>query len=242
MITPESIQEKLENEGLIHFFSPEALDSLVRFTRRMLEFNVDLNLTKFVSDDEVLNFHILDSAYSLPLIKKIQKASSESWMDLGTGCGFPGAVLIAAFPQLDMTLMDATHKKVMAMQTCVESAGWSAKTLCGRAEEIGRDPQFRESFDGIVARAVADLQVVLEYAIPLLKPGGHLVNWLTESQFQFVDKSRHALEELKSNIVEKSPYFLMEGTQKRFLVLVEKMGKTQSHYPRGVGVPFKKPL
>jgi hypothetical protein len=68
------------------------------------------------------------------------------------------------------------------------------------------------------------------------------VSWLTESQVQFVDKSRQALEVLKSKIIEKSPYSLMDGVKNRFILVVEKMGKTSSHYPRGIGVPLKKPL
>ena len=242
MITAEYLSEKLSEAGLFSHLTLENLDSLARFTRRMLEINEGLNLTHFTSDEEVGQFHIVDSAHALPLLRKLQKGSSESWMDMGSGCGFPGALLIAAFPQMDVTLMDATQKKVMALKSCLETAGWSAKTQCGRAEEMGRDAGFRESYDGIVSRALADLPVALEYAVPLLKIGEHLVNWMTESQVQFVDKSKNALEELKSKIVEKSPYSLLDGSQKRYLVVVEKMGKTPSHYPRAVGVPSKKPL
>lgn len=242
MITAENIQERLEGAGLSSFLTPEAADSLARFTRRMLEINQDLNLTHFKEDAEVLSFHILDSAHSLPLLAQLTHGNLGSWMDLGSGCGFPGAMIAAAFPQSDGTLMDSTHKKVMALKASAEAAGMSVKTLTGRAEDLGRDPTYRETFDGVVARAVADLPVLLEYAIPLLKPGGHLVNWMTESQIQYVDKSKNALDELKSKIVQKSPYSLSDGLQERYLLVVEKMGKTSSTYPRAVGTPSKKPL
>jgi 16S rRNA (guanine527-N7)-methyltransferase len=243
VITAENIREDLEITGLNSYFPIESTDSLARFTRRMLELNENLNLTHFREDEEVLAFHIRDSAQVVPLLGKLFKNKAPgSWMDLGSGCGFPGAIVAAAFPQVDLTLMDATHKKTTALKTCVDAAGWSVKTLSGRAEDLGRDPMYRETFDGILARAVADLSVVLEYAVPLLKPGGHLVNWMTESQVQFVDKSNHALDELKSKIVQKSPYSLSEGIQDRYLVVVEKMGKTPSHYPRAAGIPSKKPL
>lgn len=242
MITPEAIQEKLEDYDLMGFFTKESVDVLARFTRRMLEINEELNLTHFCADFEVLDFHILDSAQALPVIQKRMKRPEESWMDLGSGCGFPGVVLAAAFSGMDLTLMDSINKKVLALKTCAESAGMNVKTISGRAEEMGRDPVYRETLDGVSARAVADFPILLEYAVPLLKPGGYLVNWMTESQVQFVDKYQHALDELKSKIVEKTPYFLLGGTQKRFLVIVEKMGKTPSRYPRAPGVPAKKPL
>lgn len=242
MITPDIIQLKLEENGLMRHFSQDALEGLCRFTRRMLEINADLNLTHFCSDQEVLDFHVLDSAAAIPLIEKISRRPDESWMDMGSGCGYPGVVLAAAFPRMDLVLMDSVQKKVLAMKASVEAAGWSIKTVSGRAEEMGREPVYRETLDGVVARAVADLPVVLEYAIPLLKPGGYLVNWMTESQVQFVDKSQNALDELKSKIVEKTPYSLPGVNQKRFLVTVEKMGKTPSRYPRTAGTPSKKPL
>ena len=242
MISAEMIQEKLEENDLIQFFSPEAVEGLFRFIRRMLELNEGVNLTHFTSDQEVLDFHVLDSAQCLPIARKMMKHPGESWMDLGSGCGFPGAILAAAYPQLDLTLMDSAHKKILALKSCVDSAGWSIKTHSARAEEMGRDPLYRETLEGVVARAVADLPVLLEYAVPLLKVGGHLVNWMTESQVQFVDKSEKALDELRSKIVEKTPYFILGGTQKRFLVTVEKLGKTPSSYPRTPGTPSKKPL
>lgn len=243
MISAESIRESLENAGLSSYLADSGVSALFRFTRRMLEINEDLNLTHFKEDAEVLSFHVIDSAHSLPLLGKLCKgAGLGSWMDLGSGCGFPGAVIAAAYPQADMTLMDATHKKVMALKTCVEASGLSVKTLTGRAEDLGRAPEYRETFDGVVSRAVADLPVLLEYAIPLLKPGGYLVSWMTESQVQFVDKSRNALDELKAKIVERWPYSLSAGLQERYLVVVEKMGKTPSHYPRSAGTPSKKPL
>ena len=188
-----------------------------------------------------LNFHLLDSAYALPEIKPLI-ANPQRWMDLGTGCGFPGAVLIAAFPQAEVTLMDSVAKKTKALEECNRSAGWKAKTLTGRAEEIGRDSHYRESWDGITARAVADFPVLLEYALPLLKTGGYLVNWMTEDQLKIVDNAQNALETLHSRIVKKVEYSLPGLNQSRSIVFVEKLGKTLDSYPRPIGQPSKHPL
>jgi 16S rRNA (guanine527-N7)-methyltransferase len=223
------------------FFPADSLSALTYFSLQMLQINETLNLTRWTEDEAFLNFHLLDSAHALPEIKPLVKGP-ERWMDLGTGCGFPGAALIAAFPSIEVTLMDSVAKKTHALAECLGAAGWTAKTLTGRAEEIGRDPQTRETWDGVTVRAVADLPIVLEYAIPLLKTGGYLVNWMTEDQWKLVDKAQKALELLRCKIVQKAPYSLPGLNQLRLIVIVEKLGKTPDSYPRPVGLPSKKPL
>ena len=209
----------------------------------MLRINEHLNLTKWTGDEDVLTHHLLDSAKVLPLLKPLVNPG-QRWLDLGTGCGFPGAVLIAAFPQVEVTLLDSIAKKTKALEECLETAGWSprAKTLAGRAEELGRNLSSREIWDGVVARAVADLPVVLEYGIPLLKTGGYLVNWMTNDQLRIVDKSQKVLQLLHSKIIKTMEYQLPGLAQSRHLVLVEKLGKTPEGYPRAVGKPSKSPL
>lgn len=223
------------------FFPQGSLGPLLRFTQRMLQINEELNLTKWTGDEEVLRYHLLDSAFSLPLLRPLVKPS-QRWLDLGTGGGFPGAVLAAAFPEIEMIFMDSVAKKTKAIGECLAVTGWKARTLTGRAEEVGRDPQYRESLDGVVARAVADFPVVLEYALPLLKTGGYLVDWVTEDQLQIVDKSQRALDLLGGQIVQKQGYSLPGLEQNRWLLFVEKLGKTSENYPRPTGRPSKKPL
>jgi 16S rRNA (guanine527-N7)-methyltransferase len=233
--------EALQKAELAGFFSPDSLSALTRFSLKMLQVNETLNLTKWTEDEAFLNFHLLDSAYALPVMKPLVKGP-ERWMDLGTGCGFPGAVLIAAFPQAEVTLMDSVAKKTKALEECNQTAGWEAQTLTGRAEELGRDPLYRESWNGITTRAVADFSVVLEYALPLLKTGGYLVNWMTEDQLKIVDKAQKALQTLHCQIVKKVEYSLPGLNRSRLIVFVEKLGKTPETYPRPVGQPSKKPL
>jgi 16S rRNA (guanine527-N7)-methyltransferase len=240
-LTTEKFQEVLTQAGLISFFPPDSLPALARFSRKMLQINETLNLTRWTEDEAFLNFHLLDSAYALPELKPLIKGP-ERWMDLGTGCGFPGAVLIAAFPQLEVTLMDSVAKKTKALEECLQAASWTAKTLTGRAEELGQDPSTRESWNGITARAVADFRVLLEYGIPLLKTGGYLVNWMTEDQLGIVDKSQTAFDLLQCKVVKKAPYSLPGLSQPRYFVIVEKLGKTSPNYPRPVGLPSKNPL
>lgn len=240
-LTPEKLRESLDQAGLLGFFPLASLPTLAQFTNRMLQINEGLNLTKWTGDEEVLTHHLLDSAKALPLLRPLV-TPSQRWLDLGTGCGFPGAVLIAAFPQMEVTLLDSVAKKTKALVECLKAAGWDAKALNGRAEELGRNPSTREGWDGVVARAVADFRAVLEYGLPLLKTGGYLVNWMTDDQLGIVDKSKNALQLLQGEIVKQEEYQLPGLKQPRYLVLVEKLGKTPESYPRAVGKPSKNPL
>lgn len=234
-------QETLQQAGLEGFFPPNSLPALVHFSQKMLQWNESLNLTRWTSDSDFLTFHLLDSAFGIPEIKPHVREAAR-WMDLGTGCGFPGAVLAAAFPTLEVALMDSVAKKTKALEDCLQGTGWKARVLTGRAEELGRDPEHREAWDGITARAVADFRVVLEYAAPLLRTGGYLVNWMTAEQSTSVDNASQALATLQCKIVKKATYSLPSSTQARVLVIVEKLGKTPAGYPRAAGHASKKPL
>jgi 16S rRNA (guanine527-N7)-methyltransferase len=139
-------------------------------------------------------------------------------------------------------LLDSVGKKTHALEECLQAASMKAKTLTGRAEEAGRDSGYREQYDGIVTRAVADLRVLLEYAIPLLKPGGYLVNWMTEDQISRLKDAEKALQVLDAQIVQNVDYFLPGATQKRYYVIIQKKGPTSSIYPRAIGQPSKQPL
>ena len=204
-LTVEKIRESFGQAGLTDYFTPEALKGLLKFSHKMLQINETLNLTRWIEDEAFLNFHLLDSAFSLPHLKPFLK-DSHHWMDLGTGCGFPGAVLMASNPQVEITLMDSVAKKTKALEECLNESGLRGKTLTGRAEELGQDPRQRESWDGITARAVADFRVVLEYAVPLLKVGGYLVNWMTADQLKLVDKAETAQKLLHCKIIKKAEY------------------------------------
>ena len=149
---------------------------------------------------------------------------------------------MAAFPQTQIDLLDSVGKKTNAIEECLQAAGLKAKTLTGRTEEAGRDPGYREQYEGIVARAVADLRVLLEYAIPLLKTGGYLVNWMTEDQVSRLSEAEKALQLLNAEVVQNVDYFLPGSTQKRHYVVIQKKGPTSTVYPRSVGQPSKQPL
>ncbi|HEY5037572.1 MAG TPA: 16S rRNA (guanine(527)-N(7))-methyltransferase RsmG [bacterium] len=242
-LNPLKLGEVFQKAGLSSFFTADSLAALARFTDKMLEINQTLNLTGWTEEEEVLNFHLLDSAFALPVLQTLNPSSSNPhWLDLGTGCGFPGVVLAAAFPGWQVTLVDSVAKKIKAVAECLDASELKSQTLCARAEDIGRDPKTREMRDGVTCRSVGDFRVVLECALPLLKTGGYLVNWMTDDQLKTMDKSEKALGLLQGKIVKTVNYSLPGGVQKRWLVIVEKMGKTSAIYPRRAGRPAKNPL
>lgn len=245
-LTPERFREVLQKAQLLDYFPPDSLLPLASFSQKMLEINQNLNLTRWTNEDDFLTYHLLDSAFCLPLLQVLNKektAPNESrWIDLGTGCGFPGAVLAAVFSMWEVTFLDSVEKKIKALEKCVKAAGWNSPLLAERAEELGKNPATRESWNGVIARAVGDFRVVLEYAMPLLTTGGYLLNWMTQDQLTIVDKSKRALTELRAQVVRKVNYQLPNIRNPRWLVVVEKMGTTPKNYPRPVGKAVKKPL
>jgi 16S rRNA (guanine527-N7)-methyltransferase len=240
-LTTAKIQETLDSKNLSPFFTPQSVNALSLYIQKMLHINETLNLTRWVEDEQVLNFHLLDSALVVPLLKPLL-VDEGRWMDIGTGCGFPGVVLVAAFSQVRVDLLDSVGKKTHALEECLQASGMKAKTLTGRAEEAGRDSGYREQYDGIVARAVADLRVLLEYSIPLLKTGGYLVNWMTEDQVLRLKEAKNALSVLNAEIIQTVDYLLPNSTQKHFYVIIQKKSPTSDVYPRAIGQPSKQPL
>ena len=241
--TPDGMAETLQRAQLGAWADPHRLQGMSDFLTKMLAVNESINLTRLTGESEVRIQHVLDSAEAFPILERLSVGKTTfKALDLGTGCGFPGVALAMAFPTWEVTLMDATAKKIQALSTCLEGNVLDCETLHGRAEDVGRDPRLRESWDLVTARAVADLPVLLEYALPLLKVGGYLVDWMTEDRYHAVDKSENALHWLGGKVLENKPYSLPDLDSRRVLLVVEKVGKTPLRYPRLAGQPSKNPL
>lgn len=236
----QALQEGLLRAGW-GAFPGTSLASLSKYLENLLRINEELNLTKWTSPREVLTHHVLDSAAALPHLQERLQPSSR-WLDLGTGGGFPGVVLLAAQPAASWVFLDSVRKKAKAVEACLQTAGWKAEVLVERAETLGRDPRFREQFDGVVTRAVAEPRVVLEYALPLLKVGGWFVDWATAQQKASWEKASKALETLQGRVFRTAEYTLPGLDQTRHLWIVEKVGKTPEGFPRSPGKPSKNPL
>ena len=216
----------------------EAADRLELYARRLVEYNKKVNLTAITSPDDIVNKHFIDS---LSLLKYVPLTAGASLCDVGTGAGFPGLVLLAAVPEIKATLMDSINKKLDFNRSLAAELGLSADIVTLRAEDAGKRPEYREKFDVVTARAVAQLNLLAEYCVPLVKVGGvfaPLKAVLTEEERQ---RGNGAAVNLGAGLAEKHRYTLPEGSE-REIVIFKKKSPTPGRYPRNAAQIAKKPL
>ena len=151
--------------------SDNQIQQFIRYYEMLVEKNKVMNLTAITEFDEVIEKHFLDS---LSLIKVYDLKKEVSVMDMGTGAGFPGIPLKIAFLNLKVTLADSLNKRILFLQEVIEELGLKdIEALHARAEELGKNKEYREKFDLVVSRAVANLSSLEEYCVPFVKIGGN---------------------------------------------------------------------
>jgi len=227
--------------------SAAAIEAFERYYQELVTWNERLNLTAIVGVEEVQTKHFLDSLVSLPLLAEELGASLPlpplRLLDVGTGAGFPGVPLKLASPALQLTLMDGTQKKIAFLEHLVKVLGLEGVTLVhGRAEELGRTAPHREHYDIVVARAVAPLNTLAEYLLPLVRKGGLAVFYKGPSAPQEFMQARRALNVLGGEAVRLAPVEVPFLPERRFILLVKKIAATPSLYPRGQGLARKRPI
>ena len=212
-----------------------------RFAQILVEKNAQVNLTAITDLKEIREKHFADSLAVRLWAGFEEAAESGRILDLGTGGGFPGIPVKIAHPQADMTLLDATKKKLTAVSEMAEALELHGVcTLWARAEEAGRDPEQREAYDLVLSRAVAYLPSLIECAVPFLKEDGVFIAYKQGACEDELNAAGHALEELKASVEEVIAYNL--AGEERKLIVIRKNGSTPDKYPRRAGVPVKNPL
>jgi len=195
-----------------------------------LETSQHTNLTALRSEKDILLRHFVDS---LTCLQTGLLEQPGTLLDLGTGAGFPGIPLAIVRPQLQVTLLDATQKKVNFVQRCVLRLGLAgAQAVWGRAEQLGRQPAWRSSFDRVVTRAVGSFPMMLELALPLLKTGGYLILQKGPEVDNEVERNRAITLELGGEWVDTSVVELPHGAGSRRLMVIRKATETSDRYPR----------
>lgn len=214
-------------------------DAVERYVALLLGSNRQVNLTRVIEPAAVARLHLLDSLAALPLIDSVSPSRA---LDLGSGGGVPGLVLAIARPAIAWTLVDSVGKKVDAMRRFVdELALANVEVLAERAEVLGRDERHRESYDLVTARACAALPVLVEYALPLLRPGGLLVAWKGPIGDEELRAGAAAAGILGGGEPTVVPTGVPQLGDHRF-VTVGKDRSTPSRYPRRSGEPARRPL
>ena len=218
--------------------SPAQLEAFEIYYRELIAWNARFNLTTITERDEVVVKHFLDSLSVAPALAP----TAVSLLDIGSGAGFPGLPLKIARPALRVTLIDSTGKKVEFLNHVIAEMNLrGAIALHARAEELARDPAHRENYDVAVARAVAELATLLEYALPFVRVGGVFVAQKGVEVAEEVRRAAPALMELGGRLREVTPAQL-PGLEPRHLIVVDKVAPTPGKYPRAAGAPRKKPL
>lgn len=216
----------------------EALMRLDLYAERLIETNRQFNLTAVTDPDEVTVKHFADS---LVLLGKTQFPAGASLLDVGTGAGFPGLALKLARPDLSVTVLDGTRKKLGFIRAVLEETGLAGETLHLRAEEAGKLPKYREKFDFVTARAVADMAVLVEYCLPFVRAGGLFLAMKSAAAEEEIQNAAGAVRLLGGKTEQNLLFDLVENTPRR-IVFVRKISQTPPKYPRASAKIAKCPL
>ena len=215
----------------------EKLSKLERYYELLVEWNEKMNLTGITERTQVYLKHFYDS---LTLNKIVDLKQDLSLVDIGTGAGFPGLVLKIVFPNLKITLIDSLNKRIEFLKEVIKELGLNdIEAIHARSEEYGI--KNREKFDIATARAVAPLNILLEYSIPMLKVNGLFVP-MKANIFQELKESQNALKNLDVEIIFQQEFELPIEQSKRTLIKIRKNKSTKKTFPRKYSDIKKRPL
>ena len=237
-MTEQEIEARLRGNGIP--FRPELPEKLGIYFRLLLEWNGKMDLVAEAAEEELLNRHFIDS---LTILKTDMTAGAESLIDVGTGACFPGMVLAMACPELKVMLLDSQQKRLSFLEEVIRRTDTlNAELLHARAEDAARKPALREAFDLAAARAVAPLNVLCEYLLPFVKPGGRMLCWKGPGLAEETEAGRKAAFLLGGRLEEPVPAPVAGRDWNHMLLAAEKPKKTPGIYPRKAGTPKKQPL
>lgn len=210
-----------------------------QYAKILVEYNEKVNLTAIIDPTEIAHKHFVDSIIPLTFMEIKEGATV---CDIGSGAGFPAVPFKIIRPDLKITMMDSLGKRVTFQKHLLENLGLGCNCLHMRAEEAARKDQYREKYDIVTARAVARLQVLSEYCLPLTKLGGTFIAMKGQDAKGEFEVAETAIKTLGGkNSLEKS-YLLSDGESHRTIFYIEKIAKTNPKYPRNSGIIAKKPL
>lgn len=213
------------------------LKQLNRYYELLVEYNEKMNLTGITEKNQVYLKHFYDS---LTINKIIDLNTVQTLCDVGTGAGFPGMVIKILFPKIKITLVDSLNKRIEFLNVVINELGLEdIDALHSRIEDYGKNN--REIFDVVTARAVAPLNILLEYCTPLVKCGKYFIPLKANISREILEINS-SLKELNCTIEKKCEFLLPYEESQRTLIKFKKIGKTNKKYPRAYAQIKKKPL
>jgi 16S rRNA (guanine527-N7)-methyltransferase len=216
------------------------LDSFRLYEQELMSWNEKFNLTAIRDIEQIRNKHFLDS---LTCVLAWGNNRPRSLIDVGTGAGFPGIPLKIIFPSLRLTLVESVGKKTKFCKHLVDILKLEqVEIIQDRAEVLGQNSKYREKFEWAVARAVANLPVLVEYLLPLARLGGGVIAQKGESGPAESQKATRAIQILGGTLRQLLPVTIPGVVEERYLVIIDKNARTPKLYPRRPGIPAKQPL
>ena len=216
----------------------EQIQKFYKYMELLLEWNEKINLTAIVEPRDVILKHFVDS---LTICKELQK--NKTLADIGTGAGFPGIPVKILRPDLDITLIDSLNKRVNFLTMVIEALKLEKiVALHGRIEDFGKNKEYREKFDYVTSRAVANLSTLSEYMIPLIKIGGKCICMKGSNIDEELKNAEKAVKTLGGKIEKVDTFLLPDTDMGRNIILIKKEKATPNKYPRKAGTPTKDPI
>ncbi len=237
-MNPEQFKAALAEKGIL--LSDRQMEQYQQYFQTLVEWNEKMNLTAITDRDEVYLKHFYDSisaAFYFDFDRELEIC------DVGAGAGFPSIPLKIAFPGLKVTIVDSLNKRITFLQHLAEVLKLeNVRFIHDRAEVFGQNPQHREKYEIVMARAVARLSVLSELCLPLAKLGGKFIAMKGVQAEDELKAGRKALHVLGGKLAEAHSFKLPVEESERSILIIEKEKKTPKQYPRRPGTPNKTPI
>lgn len=204
----------------------------------LIEWNEKMNLTAITDPKEIILKHFVDS---LTIAKYVKE--DKSIIDMGTGAGFPGIPIKIYRKDVKVVLADSLNKRIKFLDEVIDKLKLeNVETIHCRAEELGKNKQYREKFDYATSRAVANLSTLSEYLMPFVKLNGKCIFMKTIEVEEELEKAKKAIKTLGGKIEKVDKFEIPESDLGRSIIIVKKEKITPSKFPRKPGIPAKEPL
>ena len=216
----------------------EQYEQFYAYMELLIEWNEKMNLTAITEPKEIILKHFVDS---LTIAKYIEEG--KSIIDMGTGAGFPGIPLKIYRKDVKVVLADSLNKRIKFLDEVIDKLKLeNVETIHCRAEELGKNKQYREKFDYATSRAVANLSTLSEYLMPFVKLNGKCIFMKTIEVEEELEKAKKAIKTLGGKIEKVDKFEIPESDLGRSIIIVKKEKITPSKFPRKPGTPAKEPL
>lgn len=238
MSNKDILKNGLEDLGID--VNDEMLEQFKIYREILVDWNQKMNLTGIEDEKEVYIKHFLDSVSG---VSNGYIKDGMSLIDVGTGAGFPGLPLKICLKDLNLTLLDSLNKRINFLQEVSNNIGLeNIEFIHGRAEDFGKDENYREQYDIATARAVAGLPILMELCVPFIKVGGYFVCLKGPNANLELEESKAAMEVLGVEFIEKIDVELPDSELKHNILVFKKVINTPEKYPRKAGKLSKKPI